>query len=559
MSLNTEQTSLIRKLVLLNAVKHGGKANPGSIVGGVLGDFPDLKQDMKALMQEINAIVKEINSLDETEQKDALLEIDPEALDKKQEERDIFAFLKILPEAKIRTAFPPGPEKYPHIGHAKAAILNFKLAKQFKSEFYLRFEDTNPDLVKEEFYKIIQDDLHWLGVTWDKLLCASDYMQLYYDHAEKLLKQGNAYYCTCTQEQTKEHREKGKECKCRSNSPEQNVELWKAMPNQEQGAATIRLKIDMNHKNTTMRDPAMFRINKTPHARHKDKYAVWPTYDFQNSIMDGHFEITHRLRSKEWEMRSELQKYIQGLLGYKPTTTYEFARFNLEGVESSGRKIREGIQEGRFLGWDDPSLTTLAALRRRGFQPEAIAEFVVKTGMTKNEATLTWDDLIVHNKRFLDEHADRHFFVESPVKITIKNAPRKKFQLNLHPTNKKGGRDFETHEDFLITKKDKDSLMVGEIYRLMECLNFKVTGKDEYEFVDESIDTYRSKGKGMLHYLPDNAENVEITVMLPDKTVAKGLAESSTKNVKEGEVIQFERFGFARLDDRSKNSYWFTH
>jgi len=554
-----EVKTLIKKLALLNAVKHDGKANPGAVVGGVIGDFPDLKKDMKSVMQEINSVVNDVNSLSIDSQKKELLKIDSSALDKKEHIVDLFGFLNIKEGDKVRTAFPPGPEKYPHIGHAKAAILNFMLAKKYGGEFYLRFEDTNPDLVKEEFYQIIQDDLKWVGVTWEKIIYASDYMDLYYKHGEELIKKGDAYYCTCSQEETSKGRETGEPCKCRSISTQENLKLWKDMPNQEKGTATIRLKIDLKHKNSTMRDPALFRINHTIHARQKDKYSVWPTYDFQNAIMDGYLEITHRIRSKEFEMRNELQRYLQTLLGYKETNIYEIGRFNLEGVESSGRKIREKIESGELIGWDDPSITTIAALRRRGFQPEAIREFVIKTGITKNDVVLTWDDLIIHNKRLLDNKADRYFFVENPVDVKVEGAPVKELNLNLHPTNKKGGRHLKTHEFFVITKEDFNNLEEGKIYRFMECFNVKYLAGSMFEYLDESIDTYKQKGKGMMHFLPKNMDLIPISVMMPDKKIKKGLAEPGLNSLKEGEIVQFERFGFVRFDNKKDMIFWFTH
>jgi glutamyl-tRNA synthetase len=558
MDISDDVKSLIKRLVLHNAIKHEGKANAGAIVGGVIGDFPDLKEHMKDLMKEITDTVKEINSLTLEKQKEEILAIDPTSLDKKEHKFDIFAFLNIQEGEKIRTAFPPGPEKYPHIGHAKAILLNFELAKKYGGEFYLRFEDTNPTLVRTEFYQIMQDDFKWLGISWDKLQCASDNMKLFYDKCEHLIRNDNAYVCTCMSEDVKLSRETGTPCKCRARPTQENVDMWKKMHLMHEGEAIVRLKIDLEHKNSTMRDPTIFRIIETPHPRHDTKYKVWPIYDFQNSIMDGQYQITHRLRSKEFEMRNELQRYIQTLLGYTETKIYEFARFNLEGVESSGRIIREKIASGELNGWDDPSLTTLAALRRRGFQPEAIREFLLKTGITKSESTLTWDDLILQNRRVLDQKANRYFFVEEPVLITVKGAPSKEVELNLHPDNKKGGRHFKTNTKFYISKKDHDNLEPGKIYRLMECINFKCISKEHFEYVDDSIETYKEKGSGIIHFVPADANNVHAKI-LKDKDYIKGLVEESINNASEGDVVQFERFGFARLDSKEKMIFWFTH
>lgn len=557
MTLTDKQKELIEKLALKNAIKHEGCANPKALIGGFLGEYPDSRSDMKNVMIAINEIVNQINNLTLENQKEKLMKISPEEFEKK--ERNMYEFLGIKDGEKIKTAFPPGPEKQPHIGHAKALFINYLLAKKYGGEFSLRFEDTNPDLVKEEFYELMKQDFKWLGVEWNELIYASDYMELYYEKCEELIEKEKAYVCTCKGDEIKKQRETGIACKCRSKSKDENKKLWKEMKTtMNQGEATVRLKIDLEHKNSTMRDPSIMRINLTEHARCKNKYRVWPNYDFQNSIMDGHTKITHRLRSKEFEMRNELQRHIQNLLGYKETKIYEFARFNIEGVEASGRIIREKVQSGELIGWDDPLLTTIAALRRRGFLAKAIENFVMNTGITKNEATMTWDDLIVQNKKLLDDTANRYYFIENPTKIKIKNALEKKFELNLHPTHRKGGRSFKTKESFYITQKDKDEMKKNEVYRLIELFNIKYG--DEIEFLDEKVETYKEKGKGMLHYLP--CENViDAEVMMPDKTIKKGYAEDNIKNAKIGEVVQFERFGFCRLDKIEKNKYyfWFTH
>lgn len=557
--MDEEVIKLMKKLALLNAVKHKGKANPGAIVGGVLGTFPDLKSNMKEVMPKINELVNEINSLDVDVQEKQLLDIDPEVLEKKHEERDIFGFLNIKEGEQIITAFPPGPEKYPHIGHAKALLLNYELAKRHGGKFILRFEDTNPELVKAEFYDIMLENFKWLNVSWDELVYASDYMDLYYKHCRALLETEKAYYCTCSSEEIKKGRETGVACKCRTRSTKENLALWEAMQLQEPGIAVIRLKIDLQHKNSTMRDPIIFRIIDTPHARLGTKYKVWPNYDFQNSIMDGYLKVTHRLRSKEFEMRNELQRYIQKLLGYKETNIYEFARFNLKGVEASGRIIREKVNSGELIGWDDPSLTTLVALRRRGFQPEAIKEFVLKTGITKNESVLTWDDLIVYNRRLLDDESDRYFFVAEPTQIKIEGAPKKEFDLNLHPTKRKGGRHFSSMEEFFVSKKDYSEMEEGAYYRLIECLNFRFLGGSVFEYIDESVKTYKEKGSAMMHYIPKATEHFNASIMMPDKSIVEGIVESGVKNLEVGDVIQFERMGFCRLDNKEKLRFWFTH
>ncbi|NQV08701.1 glutamate--tRNA ligase [Candidatus Woesearchaeota archaeon] len=545
---------LILKYALQNAVLYKGKANEKAVLGKVFSENPDVRKNAKEVIKQISETVKQVNSMKPDEQKEKLEELAPELLKKKKvKQRDIFGFLNV--KGKVVTAFPPEPSKYLHIGHAKALFLNYELAKKNKGEFILRFEDTNPTLAKKEFYDIIPDDVKWLGVKPDKIDYASKHMDKFYKHAEDLVKKGNAYVCLCNQDMIKEGRAKGAPCKDRTYDVKKNLELWKKMFSMKKGEANLRLKIDLEHQNTTMRDPTIIRIIDEKHVLQGAKYRLWPTYDFENSVMDGVGGITYRLRSKEFELRNELQRYIQKLLGFKETNIYEFGRMNLEGVESSGRVIREKIEKKELLGWDDPSLTTLIALRRRGFLPEAIKSFVLSTGISKAEATLTWDDFIMHNKRILDFKCNRYFFVEDPVKISVKNAPSQDVKLKLHPEDEKRGfRDFKTGKDFYITKKDHKELKKGKLYRLMDCLNFK-----DLAFDSRDHSEYKGKGEKIIHWLPVSKDLVEVEVMMPDKSVKKGLAESL--KLKIGDVIQFERFGFCKLDQIKAKKYvfWFTH
>ncbi|HYD03871.1 MAG TPA: glutamate--tRNA ligase [Alphaproteobacteria bacterium] len=555
----------IRKHALANAVKFNGKASAGSVISKIIAEIPDAKANMKVVSQEVNNILKHINELSLDVQMKELEEKFPEMLEKKvQEERNIFAVLGIKSDEKVVSGFPPGPEKYPHIGHAKACLMNYMLAKQYNGKFLLRFEDTNPDLVRSEFYDIMQENFKWLGVEWDELMYASDYMEKFYELALKALADGNAYVCFCSQEDVSRSREFGEPCGCRSRTNEENVKLFEEIKSYEGGKAIVRLKIDLKHQNTTLRDPTIFRLIDTPHARLGTQYRLWPNYDWQNAIMDSITGITIRVRSKEFELRNELQRHIQAILGLRVTRTYEFARFNLEGVESSGRKIREKVQSGELTGWDDPRLTTIVALRRRGFLPEAIKNFVLNTGMSKSESTLTWDDLILQNRRLLDKTAKRFFMMYDYEKIFIENAPTQTIQLKYHPdSDEKGSRNINTEKDFLILKSDLESLKEGGFYRFMDCLNFRKQGN---MFIFDSLEheKFRNGGSKIMHWLPAYG-NVEIEILTTEAQTINGVAEHNIKNVKVGEVIQFERFGFCRLDSIEKNhgkevyKFWFTH
>lgn len=550
----------IRKYALQNALKYDGKANAKALIGRIMAEFADARKDPKATLKIISKIVADVNKLSLEKQKAELEKTAPELLEKKKiQEKDIFAFLNLDASKPIRTGFPPGPEKYPHIGHAKALLLNYLLAKKYNGKFILRFEDTNPNLVKKEFYKIMLENFKWLGVKPDELYHASDYMDLFYQYAEQLINEKKAYVCDCKSGIVKKTREQGKPCPCRDKPVEQNIEEWKNLPKLDENSSVLRLKIDMTHKNTTMRDPVIFRVISTEHPRQKKKYSVWPNYDFQNAIMDSENNITIRLRSKEFELRSELQRWIQTELRIKVTNTYEIARFNLKGVVSSGRVIREKVAKKELIGWDDPELTTIVALRRRGFLPEAIKNFVVSTGISKSESTLEWDDLIMHNKRLLDNTAKRFSAIFDSQKIKAKGTPTKKIELNLNPNEKKGGRKFEINENFILSKADIAKIKTGELFRLMDCINLKKT-KTGFEFVSESYEDFKGKGDKIINWLPED-NNINIEVLMPNKEIKKAIAEKTISSLKIGDIIQFERFGFCRLDEKKKDKFifWFTH
>ena len=553
----------ITKYALQNAVKYKDKANPGAVIGKVFAEHPELKEKAQDLSREVIKIIKDINRLSLEKQEKKLQELAPELLEKKEkaEEKDIFAFLNIREGQKIVTAFPPEPSKYPHIGHAKAIILNYELAKRHNGTFILRFEDTNPELAEEEFYKIHLDNYAWLGIKPDKIDHASDYMEEFYKYAEKMINENHAYICSCRQETIKENRAKGMECEHRYSQPDKNLEMWQLMFKSKSGKYVLRLKGHMQSPNTTLRDPVIFRIIDEPHPRTRKKYRVWPNYDFENAVMDGIEGITHRLRSKEFELRNELQRLLQTLAGFRETNIYEFARFNLEGVESSGRVIRDKVQKKQLIGWDDPSLTTLVALKRRGFLPEAIKEFVLSTGITKTESVLTWDDLIVHNRRHLDAKCNRYFFVENPKEIKVENAPEQNVELKMHPEfNDRGTRNFKTKDNFYVAEKDFKEFKDGKLYRLMDCINFK-RAKNKFVFDSLEYEKYKSHGDKIIHWLPVQKDLIKAEVLMPDKKVAKGLAEPMVKNLKLGDIVQFQRFGFCKLDSKEKGKlkFWYTH
>jgi glutamyl-tRNA synthetase len=558
----------IRKFALENAVTFNGKANPGSIIGKLLAEDPLRKAKMKEIAPMVNKILKEVNSLNLEKQKEELKKLDPnrdkklkELKEKRKAESKELPELKNAVMGKVVTRIPPEPSKYPHIGHALSFLINYLYAQKYKGKVVLRYEDTNPEKGKEEYVKAVKDDvLDYLGIKVDKSIFVSDHMDKYYEMALDLIKRDKAYTCSCTSEMISKMRRSMTDCPCVKKTKEVVLKEWKSMVagKIDEGKLTLRLRISMEHKNAVMRDPVIFRISKTKHYRQGEKYKVWPMYDFENAIEEGLLGITHVLRSNEFESRIELQDHIRDLFKLPNPTVRQYARFNITGATTKGREIREKIESGDYIGWDDPRLVTLRALRRRGIVKEALYELSTVVGLSKSSSNLDFEVIASINRKLLDKKAQRFFFIEDPVDLVVEGYEEKNVELDLHPEVEKGGRKFSVTNEFLVEKKDFKKFD-NKMIRLMDCLNFVKDGK---KFLFKSLDyqDFKKEGKQIIHWLPfGECEQVEIR--MPDNTIKKGIGEKNISKLKVGAVIQFERFGFCRLDKISKGKYefWFSH
>lgn len=547
------------KYALQNAVEFKGSANSGAVIGKIISENPEAKGNMKEVAMAANAAVREVNSMKQEAQAKKLAEIAPELLEKKKAEKRGLSELPNAVKGKVVTRIPPEPSKYAHIGHALSFTINYLYAKKYEGKCYVRFEDTNPELSKQEYIDAILADLKYLRITPDKVSCVSDDMDAMYAAAEKLVKSGELYVCFCNVEKMRELRRKGAECECRSDSSKDNLQQWRKMLSREYkaGDAVVRLKSNMAAKNTAMRDPVLFRIEYTPHYKHGEKYAVWPLYDFENAFEDGTTGVTHIMRSIEFgAMRVELQDRLKDLLKLTRQTVIQYGRFNVTDALTQGREIRELIEKKQVSGWDDPRLVTVKALARRGIRPETFTDLAIEVGLSKTPTNIDWSVISSFNRKYLDASANRYFFVENPQKIKVEKAPAQKLMLKLHPESEKAERKFETTGEFLISEKDYyaiKKLKDGDLVRLMDCLNFRIEG-DKFVFDSLDIDNYRKNGKKIVHWLPD-AGNIDAEILMPDASTSKGAAESNAAKIKAGEVVQFARFGFCRLESKGKFIY----
>ena len=498
----------------------------------------------------------------------------------------------------VQTRFPPEPNGYLHIGHAKALCIDFGVAEKFGGKCNLRFDDTNPTKEDVEYVDAIQYDIRWLGFEWDKLRFGSEYFDKCYELAVKLIKNGDAYVCDLTKDEMREYRgtltEPGKDSPFRNRSIEENLDLFERMRTGEfeDGSRTLRAKIDMASPNINLRDPALYRILHRRHHQTGDKWCIYPMYDFAHPIQDAIEGITHSLCSLEYEAHRPLYNWVIEKCGFehKPRQI-EFARLNMTNTIMSKRYLRRLVEEGDVSGWDDPRMPTLCGMRRRGYTPEAIKDFLERAGVSKADSTVDTAMLEHCVREHLNLTAHRAIAILDPVKVIIDNWDDGYENITLE--NLPGDESQGTHtvrfgrelyierEDFMEEppkkffrlKPDGEVRLKGAY--IVKCISAR---KDENGVVTEIHCTYdpatrsgecERKVKGTLHWLcAEDAVPAEFrlyeSLMAPDANPdAEDFIENINKNsletkhgfvepmlaeCKAGERYQFMRIGYFAAD-----------
>ncbi len=560
---------MIRGIALQNASEHEGKTRNDAIISKILGTRQDLRNKVKEILPLISEIVSDINKLSVTAQKSELENSFPELLlVKPKQERTGLPLLEGAEQGKVITRFPPEPNGYPHIGHAKAAIIDEEYAKMYNGKLILRFDDTNPENERLEYYAAIKVGLDWLGIKYDLVKNTSDDMELIYDKGMELINSSDAYVCLCNKETISKNRRSMQSCKCRSADLDQNIKRWHDMfEKYKPGEAIVRFRGNMKSENTVMRDPALFRIIDEIHPLLIDKYRVWPNYDFAVAIEDSIDGVTHAFRTKEYELRNELYYSILDKLKLRKPRMLEFSRLEFEGMPVSKRILKPLVQDGKVSGYDDPRLPTLEALRRRGIVPEAIRKFVLSLGFTKSDTLAPFDTLESFNRKIVDVLSIRLFMVTEPVKITVKNNPLGKIDLPNHPQKDIGRRQVELDGTFYISGNDAKNLKVGDQIRLIELYNIKIT-KIGYE-IDAEYDGDNFKAELPKIQWVAQKGAIKLNILIPktlffdEKFNENSLesiqvyTESYYLELSEGTEIQFVRFGYCRKDSAMQAIY--TH
>ena len=501
---------------------------------------------------------------------------------------------------KVHTRFPPEPNGYLHLGHAKSICLNFGVAKEFNGLCNLRFDDTNPTKEDTEYVESIREDVRWLGGDWgDREFYASNYFDKLYGYAEQLIKMGKAYVDDLTADEIREYRgtltQPGRESPYRNRSVEENLDLFRRMRAGEfaDGTHVLRAKIDMASPNLVMRDPTLYRIRHATHHRTGDKWCIYPMYDFTHPLSDSIEGITHSLCTLEFVNNRELYNWVLETLNvYHPEQT-EFARLNLTYTVLSKRKLIQLVKEGYVKGWDDPRMPTLSALRRRGVPPEAIRDFCQRIGMAKSEAVVEYGLLEFCIREYLNAHAPRWMAVLNPVRLVIDNYPEDQedvFEMPLYPDDDSfGSRKVPFTRELYIDRDDFRLDQPKKYYRLAPGPEVRLryayfvtctdVVKDAEGNVQEIHCTYdpASRGgnspdgrkvKGTIHWVsakyalpaevrlyeqlfsvadPNNVPEGKtfLDYINPDslRTVSARL-EPAMAQIRTGETVQFERVGY---------------
>ena len=567
--MNEELKKEIRKMALQNAFEHGGETRDKIILGKILGTKPEFRTKVKEISKDISEIVSNVNQLSSEEQKKEIDNNFPEILVPKEkiQEREGLPELKNAIQGNVITRFPPEPNGYPHIGHAKAAIINSEYAKMYGGKFILRMDDTNPEAERMEYHAAIKVGLEWLGVEFDIIKNTSDDMELFYEKGMELINSGKAYVCKCKREDISKNRRERKACKCSLEDIDKNNKNWEKMQEKfKPGEAVVRFRGDMKADNAVMRDPVLFRIIEGKHYTLGEKYRIWPSYDFAVAIEDSIDGITHAFRSKEFELREELTNSILDTLGMRKPHQGFFSRLEFKGMPISKRVIKPLIEEGKVSWYDDPRLPTLEALRRRGIKPEAIRKFIMSLGLTKANTLAPFDALEAFNRKFVDSDSIRLFMVSDAKKLTVNDLPMSSVEIPNHPINDMGKRKIDVDGNFYISGEDSESIKEGMQIRLLGLGNVSITKKGielEGNFIEGE-----PKDIPKIQWVPQKTAH-EIKMLVPkilfnDEEFNEDsleeldvYTEPHYLQLKEGEEVQFVRYGYCRKD--SQNQAIFTH
>ena len=544
-----EIRELIEKYALQNAVKYNAAPKAGAVMGKLMGEHPALRSRAKEVSPLVAEVLAVVERTGPEEWQKRLEAIAPELLAELSEKKEPDKGLPALEGAEggVVMRFAPNPNGPPTLGSARGIIVNSEYVKKYGGKFIIRFDDTDP--VKKrpmpEAYGWYLEDCRWLGARPDLVITASERVEQYYPIAEELIRRGGAYVCGCPQAAFKEHKDKGVECRHRSQSVEENLELWKGMLDGTvaEGEAVLRVKTDMHHKDPAIRDWPAFRIVTAPHPLVGDKYRVWPLLDFESAVEDHLLGTTHIIRGKDLADSGSRQRYLYQHLGWQYPRVVHWGRIKIHQFGSfSTSKLRKAIEAGEYSGWDDPRVPTVRAMRCRGIRAEALRKFMIDLGVGETDISISMDSIYAENRKIIDSEANRRFFVWDPVALEIEGDVPALAQAPLHPAIDRGFREIPAGNRLFICKSDLEGLKVGDNIRLKDLCNIEIISLEpaRARFLARDMGQ-RTK---IIHWAP--ADGPKVRVLRPDGA-DEGFGEAGIAE-ELGRVVQFERYGFVQVN-----------
>jgi glutamyl-tRNA synthetase len=569
--MNDELTERIEheaeKHALLNAVKHGGDADVGAVIGPLMGENPDFQQHGDEVPGVVAPVVQQVNELDPEGRQKRLEAVAPGLLaELESEDEEDEHPLPDLPNAEtgeVRMRLAPNPNGPWHLGSARMPAVIGTYKNRYDGWMLCRFDDTDPETKRPDLaaYDAIIDAIEYLGFEPDEVVRASDRMETYYEYARELIEVGGAYTCSCPAAEFSELKNSGKPCPHREKDAETTREEFDAMVAGEysEGEMVLRVRTDIDHKNPALRDWVAFRVVDTPHPREEaSEYRCWPLLDFQSGIDDHQFKITHIIRGIDLQDSAKRQRFLYDYFGWEYPEVIHWGHIQLDAydVKMSTSTIKRLVEAGDLDGWDDPRAPTVASLRRRGIRGDAITAAMISLGTSTSNVDLAMSSIYAANRERIDDKADRVFFVREGVERPVINGPEVG-EPPVHPNHdERGIREIPVEGGVLVEPDDVPPNGKRVWLKGYGCVRHT---RDAFEFVGTDIEVVREEGVPVIHWVPaDDNRPLLLRTMEGD---IEGHAEPAITDRESDEMVQFERVGFARIDgqEAGRTVAYFAH
>ena len=542
---------------LFNALKHGGDADPGAILGPLMADHPEFREHGDQMMDIVAPVVSSVNERSQPEQRDRLETIDPDAIAELEaeatetEEPPLPTLSAGEAGDDIRLRCAPNPNGPWHLGNARMGAVIGTYTEMYDGWMLCRFDDTDPATKRPDLaaYDAILADLEYLGFTPDDVIRASDRLELYYTRARELIDAGGAYTCSCPQAEFSELKRDGNACPHRDIGRERTREEFDAMVEGEygEGEMVLRVRTDMTAPNPAERDWVAFRMVDRPHPRAAAReYRCWPMLDFQSAIDDHETDITHIIRGKDLQDSAARQGYVYEYFGWTYPEVLHWGRIGVDeyDVPLSTSTISEQIAAGDLEGWDDPRAPTVQGLARRGIRGEAVTAALIELGVSTSDVDLAMSSVYAANRELIDPEADRYFFVRDAQEFLLSGDPPDVATPPLHPEDPdRGTRSIPVADAVLIEPNDVPDHNERIWLKGFGCVRHT---RDALVWTGDDIDAVREGGVPVVHWVPADTTEA-VTLRTPDGDVL-GHGEPALAAVSVDDMIQFERVGFARID-----------